>query len=114
MAASGCQVPEAPVRNGPTAVGITAAAHYTIPTTAGTWAILRTIHCQNTTTATLLFRLSVGAMAAGTVLYFDIPIPANGALDWSGFLPLFPADTAVNAQASAVGLTLTLGIVTGP
>lgn len=111
---------EAPVRNGPSAVLATTVAQYTAPATG--WAILRTVHVQNTTTASLLFRLALmpaasangAAITTATAIYYDIPIPSNGALDWSGFLPLTVASEVVMTQGSAAGLTISLGLVTGP
>ena len=104
---------EAPVRSGPTGITATAATQYTVPATAGGYAILRTIHVDNTTTAGITLRMSIGAMAPATSLYYDIPIPANGALDWAGFMPLAASET-VQVQGGAAGLTITLGLVTGP
>lgn len=90
---------------GPAAVGTVAATVYTTP--AATTTVLRNIHVANTTTGALTFNLSVGADAAGTRLYSGFSVPANGSLDWSGFIPL-AATEVLQALASAAGLTLTV------
>jgi len=104
---------ELPVRSGPGAIGTAAATQYTAPATAGGYAILRTVHISNSSTLGINVRVSIGALAAGTAIYYDLPIPPNGTLDWSGFLPL-AASEIIQTQASAAGLAISLGIVTGP
>lgn len=92
---------------GPT-IGVAGAATlYTVP--GSTVGILRHMHITNTTGGALTFKLSIGADAAGTRLFSDTSIPANGALDWSGFLPIAAAGT-LQWNASA-GLTFTGGVV---
>lgn len=90
---------------GPTAVGTAAATVYTVP--AATTAILRNVHVANTTAGALTFNLSIGADAAATRFYSGFSVPANGSLDWSGFIPL-AATEVLQALASAAGLTLTV------
>jgi hypothetical protein len=88
---------------GPVALGTTATTVYTCG--APTNAVIREVHVCNTTGAQLTFRMSIGADAAGTRLYSDFPVVANGTFDASRFTVLNPTET-VQAYASGAGLTL--------
>lgn len=89
-------------------LAVTAGTFYTVPSVTVT--ILRNIHVANTNAAAVNVRVSIGADAAGTRLFSDTPVPANGVLDWSGFLPM-TAGEILQALGSAAGLTLTVGAV---
>lgn len=90
---------------GPAAFPTTATTFYTAP--ASTTATMRHIRVVNTTGASITFKLSIGADAAGTRLYSDFPVPANDVYIWSGFEVLAAAETLRGIAASA-GLTITV------
>lgn len=98
---------DTPMRIGPVALGAAPATVYTTP--AATDMQLRNIHVANEGGSLQSFTLSVGADGSGTRLYKDVEIPANGAFDWSGYLPL-AAGEILQAYADAPGvLTMTIG-----
>jgi hypothetical protein len=76
---------------GPVVGGVTEATLYTVP--ASTIAIVRNIHVCNTSGAAVTFKMGIGADAAGTRLFSDASVPANGVFDWDGFLMLAAAET---------------------
>jgi hypothetical protein len=94
---------------GPVAVTASTATYYTVP--ASTSIVIRSIHVANTTTAAITFTLGIGGTTAALSLWSGFSIPANGSLDWSGFLALATTET-IQAVASATGLTLTINGVT--
>ena len=99
---------DTPRRIGPGALGAAASTLFTVP--GATTTILRNIHVANTTAAPIAVRVSIGADAAGTRLYSDTAVPANGALDWSGFIPM-SATEILQGMGGSTGLTLTAGAV---
>jgi hypothetical protein len=84
--------------SGPTLLTTSAVTQYTVP--ALTTTIVRHIHAQNGSASAVTLTISIGADAAGTRIYDAISIPANGSLDWSGFMVLAAAET-IQAKASA-------------
>lgn len=94
---------------GPVAVTTSTATYYPVP--ASTSVIVRSIHVANTTASPVTLTLGIGGTTAALSLWNGFSIPANGALDWSGFLALAATET-IQALASATGLTLTMSGVT--
>ncbi len=91
---------------GPTQLGTAAATVYTVP--ASTTTILRHIKVCNESSSAVSFTLSIGADAAGKRLYYQVSIPGNGVLDWSGFEILAAAETLQSYASASTSLTLTL------
>ena len=86
----------APAAAGASAVGYTATA---------TYILLRHIHIANKTGAAATFRLFKGATggnAAGTELFFDQTVAANGVYDWYGQMRLEGANGFLVGGASAL------------
>ncbi len=86
----------APAAAGASAVGYTATA---------TYILIRHIHVSNRTAGAVSFRIfkgATGANAAGTDLFFDQSVPANGVFDWYGQLRLEGANGFLVGGASAV------------
>ena len=94
------------VRFGPTAGTGSAATLYTAGS-AG--AVLRSLHIANTSSSDATFKLSIGTDGAGTRLYSDTVVPANGVYDWQGYIPL--ANTNTVQWTGATTLTITGGVV---
>lgn len=92
--------------SGPTQLTTSAVTQYTAP--ASTTAIVRNIHVANTTATAATFTLSIGTNAAATQLYGAVTIPANSALDWSGFIVV--ATTEIIQALAGTGTALTLTI----
>lgn len=91
---------------GPAQLTATAATLYTVP--AATVAILRYIRIANTSGADRAVTLSVGLDATGTRIFTGQNVPANGSLDWSGFIPLTAAEVIQGFAAAASALTVIL------
>ena len=97
---------------GPAQPGTTNATIYTV--SAGT-VVVRNIHICNTTATAATISLAINASAATAANCFlsALTIPANGTLDWSGFLHLSTADTLQALQGTASALTVTIsGVIT--
>lgn len=93
---------DAGTRIGPTAIGATETTLVTVA--ASTTLHLLHFRIVNTTAGALTVKMSVGADAAGTRLLDDPSIPADGFLDWTGFLVLATGET-LRATGSGTGLT---------
>lgn len=91
---------------GPAQLTASAATLYTVP--ASTATILRYIRVANTTASDRTITLSVGADAAATRIFAGQTVPANGALDWSGFIPLAAAEFLQGLASAATALTVTI------
>lgn len=91
---------------GPAQLTASAATLYTTP--AATTTIVRYIRIANTTGTDRTVTLSIGADAAGTRIFGGVNVPANGALDWSGFLPLAATETLQGLASAASALTVTI------
>lgn len=90
---------------GPTQPGTSAGTLYTVP--ASTTTIVRHIHVTNTTTSAVTLTLGIGAAGtAANLLFSAYPIPANGVLDWSGFLVLSAAEILSALAGTATALTI--------
>lgn len=72
--------------------------------------IIRNIHVCNETAAAATFTLSLVAAAAsdavGKRLFTALSIPANGQLDWSGFLVMNPNEWLAGFASVASAITL--------
>ena len=90
-------------RIGPTVGAAGAATLYTVP--ASHRSVLTHLHVCNTTTTAITFKMSIGADAAGTRLFSDTSVPANGALSWEGEIPLEAADTLQWNAAATLTVT---------
>jgi hypothetical protein len=64
---------------------------YTVPT--ATTGILRDISVANTTTTRQTFKLTIGADAAGTRIYQDVPVDPGIPFEWNGFRVMAAAET---------------------
>lgn len=91
---------------GPTQLSTSAATAYTVP--ASTTTILRNIHVQNGTGTAATFTLSIGTDAAATRFWDALSIPANSALDWSGFLVLATTEIVQWKAGTATALVATI------
>lgn len=93
---------------GPAFLANAAATIYTVP--GSTSAILRNIHVANETAAvvnlTLSIALTATADAAGKRLFSAYPVPANGVVDWSGFIVLNATDLLIGFAGTASALTI--------
>lgn len=89
---------------GPVALGTSTATIYTAP--ALTQTVVRELRVVNTTGAAITFKLSVGADAAGTRLYSDYSVPANGILKESGMVTVLEAGDIIKGHAASSGLTI--------
>lgn len=91
---------------GPLALTASAVTRYTVP--AATTTIVRSIHVASNDNGTVgLLTMSIGADATGTRLFYAYPVPANGVLDWSGFLVLNAGDI-LQAYSTMAVLILTV------
>lgn len=104
-------MPDTAVRPiGPVLLGTVTATLYTVP--AATKLIVRSIHVANETANSVAFTLALGADAVGKRLYSAMPLPANGALDWSGFMVVLTGELITGFAAVANAVTITVSGVT--
>lgn len=92
---------------GPVAGGVTETTLITTTATASSFFTLKHVHIANTTAGALTFKMSIGADAAGTRLFSDTPVPANGFLDWACWIPIATSGTL--RWTAPAGLTVTGG-----
>lgn len=91
---------------GPISLPNSATTLYTVP--ALTTATIRNIHIANATGTAATLKMSIGADAAGTRILSDFSVPADGFLDWSGFLVLAAAETLRATGGTNNALTITV------
>jgi hypothetical protein len=78
---------DAPFREGPTLLGVTAATLFTVP--VGSDFTVRNIHVCNTNAVDALLTLSIGPDGTSNRLYRNVLIEGDGGVfDWSGYMPL--------------------------
>ena len=80
----------------------------------GQSALLYVVHVANTTTTNQTFKFSIGADAAGTRLFGDSLVEANGGVvlvEWGRGIPITDADTIEWTAATTLTVTITLGLV---
>jgi hypothetical protein len=96
-----------PVKLGQGAVGATPSIFYTVP--ANTRTFVKDIDICNTTAVDKLIRVYLvpSGDSAGTdnALFYDLTIPGNGTLQWTGSQILEVGDI-IQAEADVVGCTL--------
>lgn len=90
---------------GPSAGTGSEATLYTVP--ASTVTTVQSIRVVNTTSGALTFKMSIGADVAGTRLFSDYSVPANGVLKDAGFDVVMAATETLRWTAAA-GLTVTV------
>lgn len=91
---------------GPSALTTSAATYYTVP--SSTTATLRSIHVCNETATAATLTLSIGADGAGKRLFYQVSIPGNGFLDWSGVQVMSAAEVVQALSGTSSALTLTI------
>lgn len=82
----------------------TGSAATLLTATASRTTIIRVLHICNTTSGALTFRMSIGADAAGTRLFSDQSVPANGVLRIDGGFDVLAAGETLQWNAPT-GLT---------
>jgi hypothetical protein len=92
--------------HGPAQLTASAATLYTVP--ANTTAIVRYIRIANTTATDRTVTLSIGADAAATRIFSGTTVPANGSVDWSGFIPMTAAEIVQGLSSAATALTVVI------
>ncbi len=97
--------------SGPALLTAAAATVYTVPTSTTT--VLRSIHVSNVTANAVGFTLSIGTWVSGGSkdLYTALLIPANGSLDWSGFIVMAAAEIMQGFGSVTNALALTVSAV---
>jgi hypothetical protein len=91
---------------GPVILSTSGATYYTVP--AVTTTIVRNIHVSNATATAATLTLGIGGVTAAQSLYFGLSVPANGSLDWSGFLPLAAGETLQALAGTVTALSMTV------
>ena len=93
---------------GPAQPGTTNGTLYTAP--ASTTTIVRSIIACNTTASPAKISLAINGTAAtvANCIWEELEIPANGVVDWSGFLVLATTDTLQALQGTSSAITLTI------
>jgi len=97
-----------PAKLGQAAVTTGVTTLYTTP--ASTRALLKEFNVANTTGSAINVRVfivpSAGAAGTGNAFLYDVPVPANNALQYNGLQVLNAGDT-IQIQAASAGLTIT-------
>lgn len=88
---------------GPAQLGTSAATLYTVP--ASTTFILRYMRFNNTTSTDRSITISIGANAAATQIVSAMTVPANGAIDWTGSIPMTTTEILQGLAAAATAIT---------
>jgi len=92
------------------AIGVAAAIIYTVP--AATKTIIKSIDVANTAAAVRLLRVflvpNAGAPGTANAMFYDLEIPAEGVLHWTGAQILDTAGDTIQVQADIVGMTITV------
>ena len=96
-----------PVKLGQAAITTGVTTLYTVP--ASTRTLLKEFSIANTTAAAINVRVflvpSAGSAATGNAFLYDVPVPANNALQYNGIEVLNAGDT-IQIQAVSTGLTI--------
>lgn len=97
-----------PVKLGQAAVTTGVTTLYTVP--ASTRTLLKEFSIANTTGVAINVRVflvpSAGAAGATNAFLYDVPVPANNALQYNGVQVMNTGDT-IQVQAASAGLTIT-------
>lgn len=96
-----------PVKFGQAAITTGVTTLYTVP--ASTRALVKEFSIANTTAAAINVRVffvpSAGSAATSNAFLYDVPVPANNALQYNGIEVLNAGDT-IQIQAVSAGLTI--------
>lgn len=96
-----------PTKLGQAAITTGVTTLYTVP--ASTRTLLKEFSISNTTGAAINARVflvpSAGSAGTGNAFLYDVPVPANNALQYNGVQVLNPGDT-IQIQAASAGLTI--------
>ena len=96
-----------PTKLGQAAITTGVTTLYTVP--ASTRTLLKEFSIANTTAAAINARVflvpSAGAAGTGNAFLYDVPVPANNALQYNGIEVLNAGDT-IQIQAALAGLTI--------
>jgi hypothetical protein len=96
-----------PVKLGQAAITTGVTTLYTVP--ASTRTLLKEFSIANTTAAAINVRVflvpSAGSAATSNAFLYDVPVPANNALQYNGIEVLNAGDT-IQIQAVSTGLTI--------
>ena len=97
-----------PAKLGQAAITTGVTTLYTVP--ASTRTLLKEFSIANTTAAAINVRVflvpSAGSAGTSNAFIYDIPVPANNALQYDGVQIMNAGDT-VQIQAASAGLTIT-------
>lgn len=95
---------------GQAAIGVGVTTLYTVP--ASTRAILKSLDIANTAGAARSVRVFLvpngGSADTGNAMFYDLSIPAQGILHWTGAQILHTAGDTIRTQGSGVGMTITI------
>lgn len=95
-----------PVKLGQGAVGVTPSTFYIVP--ANTRTFVKDIDICNTTAVNKLIRVYLvptgDSASIDNALFYDLTIPANGNLQWTGS-QIIEEDDTIQIEADAVGCT---------
>lgn len=94
-------------RIGPYSPGTGATTRYTVP--GSTAFHLLCIRVQNPSSSAVPWTLSIGADASDKRLFDAESIPAQGSIDWNGFIPMVAAEILQDLAGSAATLVVTMG-----
>ena len=89
---------------GPLSISGAVATRYTVP--AGTVAVIRNIHLNNTTAGALTFTISIGADAAGTELFTTKSLAAFDVYDHFGPRTMTAAEVLQAGASGAITMTV--------
>jgi hypothetical protein len=96
-----------PTKFGQAAITTSVVTLYTVP--SGTRALLKEFSIANTTGAAINVRVflvpSGGTAGTANAFLYDVPVPANNALQYNGIEVLNVGDT-IQIQAASTGLTI--------
>lgn len=97
-----------PTKLGQAAITAGVTTLYTVP--ASTRAFLKEFSIANTTAGSINARVflvpAAGVAGTANALIYDVPVPANTALQYNG-LQIMNASETIQVQASGLGLTIT-------
>lgn len=97
-----------PTKLGQAAITTGVTTLYTVP--ASTRTLLKEFSIANATGAVINARVflvpSAGAAGTGNAFLYDVPVPANNALQYNGLQVMNAGDT-IQVQAASAGLTIT-------
>lgn len=96
---------------GPVALSATYTTNIFNDGSALLFSVVRHIHVVNKTGTAASFRLYLGATggnAAGTELFFDQTVPANGTFDYYCALKMLSTDFLVGGASAGTTLTMTI------